>query len=254
MASQQQQLAMAYRAQQAALAATVTKQTLGLWTQLFRPDDAAVWRALLGLLRTLVGSRRDASSRLAVVYYGRARQDAGVATPFMPQLAAPAPAGLVDATAGITGPGAFRRSLRAGHTADRARRNAGVQLAGAMQNLVADAGRDTIRDSVADDLDAIGWVRITDAKPCAFCALLAGRGPVYQTRQTAAFQAHAHCRCVAAPVFSRDEAWLGHSKDLAEQWQQVTAGHSGKDAINVWRRHWEGQRAGEPDAAGAGGR
>lgn len=140
-----------------------------------------------------------------------------------------------------TGLGAFLHSVKAGQEIEQAKQNAGVQLSGAASKMVVDAGRDTIQQAVRDDEDAIGWARVTDAKPCAFCAMLASRGPAYKSRKTASFQAHNHCACVAVPVFSEDEVWLQHGQDLAAQWQKATAGKTGKDAMIAWRRHWEGR-------------
>lgn len=241
----QEVLAEQYRVSQAALSATVTKDVLALWLAGFRPGSPDMWGPLLGLLRAVVFARHSAAAGLAAVYYGRARVAAGAATSFAPVLASAPPVEQIDVTAGITGPGAYKRSLRAGRTVEQARRSASVQLAGAMTRLVANGGRDTIRDAVESDEAAIGWARVTSAKPCAFCAMLAGRGPTYRSQRKAAFQAHDHCACVAAAVFSPDEAWLGHSRDLAERWQEVTAGASGAGARRAWRRYWDNREAGE---------
>ena len=49
--------------------------------------------------------------------------------------------------------------------------------------------------------DAAGsaWRRVADTNPCAFCAMLVTRGPVYHTRATAlgARRYHNHCGCTA---------------------------------------------------------
>ena len=29
---------------------------------------------------------------------------------------------------------------------------------------------------------------------------------------------------------------------LYQQWKQVTKGHGGKDALRVWRQHWDAQQ------------
>lgn len=246
----QSEIAAQYQREQAAVSATVTRDTLALWLAGFVPEDDGAWGRLLNLLRALTRIRHNSSAALAASYYVRARATAGAAGSFAPTLAAQPPDELVNATAGITGRSAYRQSLRAGRTDIQARRNAGVQLAGAMERLAANGGRDTIREAVAEDPEAIGWIRVTGVKPCSFCSMLSGRGPVYTSRKTATFEAHSHCRCVAAAVWSEDEAWLGHSKDLAEQWQQATAGFTGAAARRAWRRHWEGRETATVGEAG----
>jgi hypothetical protein len=235
----QQRLAEQYRRQQAALSASVVRDVVTLWLHGFDPQRPNLWSPLQALLRTLVLQRSAASVALAAAYYERSREAANVAQTFTPLSPPSPPVELIDTTAGITGPGAYERSLKAGRTPEQARANAGVQLAGGMSRIVANVGRETVQDAVRDDAEALGWVRVTDAKPCAFCSMLASRGPVYRTRGTASFQAHDHCGCVAAAVFDHKEAWLGHSHDLQKRWQDVTQGLSGGDARRAWRRYWE---------------
>lgn len=244
----QTELAEAYRVEQARVKAEATRAVLALWLASYEPGNPASWRSLLATLRSLVAGLRARSSRLAVNYYLEARSVARAPGLYVPQAAVDAPAELVEVTAQITGPRAYGRSLTSGMAETQAKRNAGVQFSGAMSRIVLDAGRETVLAAAEDDREAIGWIRITDKDPCAFCSMLSGRGPVF-SEQTAGFQAHAHCACVAAAVFSRDEAWLGHSEDLYQQWKQVTAGESGKDALRAWRRYWDGRdRQADQDA------
>lgn len=247
----QNQLAEQHRAEQARLAARVTRDVLQLWLSSYQPRNPGVWQALLAALRALVASFRRESARIATNYYLESRAEAGVPGIFVPRSAPPEPPPeLIEATAQITGARAYGRALTAGIPEQQARQNSGVLLAGNMERIALNAGRETILDAVEDDREAIGWARITDADPCAFCAMLASRGPAYLSRKTASFQAHPHCACVAAPVWSRDEAWLGHSKDLYEQWRRVTAGETGAGARRAWRRYWEGRdKSGDDDGA-----
>lgn len=158
---------------------------------------------------------------------------------------------LIDVTARITGPGAYDRSRRAGRTHEQAKRNAGVQLAGSMTRMVNNGGRQAITDAVEADPDAVGWMRVTDADPCSWCAMMASRGAVYTNAESAgrakndrfvgegAFKWHDHCGCQAVPVWNEDDPRLEHADALYEQWTHATQGHSGKAAVNAWRRYWE---------------
>ena len=114
---------------------------------------------------------------------------------------------------------------------DRAVTGAAIRHAGA-------AGIDVIKDAAAADPAATGWARVhTGLKPpCAFCAMLISRGPVY-SRDGAGFAAHNGCSCRPSPVFR------GHGFDGDEQyrryrdrWREATGGHGGRDALNRFRR------------------
>ncbi len=240
----QQQLADAQRVEQARISAEMTRKVLALWLASYEPRNPTVWRAVLEALQALVLLFRGESSRSAANYYLAAREASGVSGLLVPRIAPVAPRELVEVTARVTGQRAYERSLASGVETERARRNSGVLVAGAMSRIALDGGRRTILDAVDEDREAIGWARIADANPCAFCSMLVSRGPVF-SEDTASFQAHAHCGCIAAPVFARDEVWLEHGKDLYEQWKAATAGTSGKDALKAWRRYWDGRNAPE---------
>lgn len=49
------------------------------------------------------------------------------------------------------------------------------------------AAKDAGRETVVESAEANGrrWRRVTDGNPCSFCAMLAGRGPVYRTEDSA---------------------------------------------------------------------
>lgn len=245
----QTQLAEAQRREQARISAEVTREVLALWLATYEPGNQSAWQGLVAALRYLLGVWRQRSSQSAADYYARARWEAGVRTAvIIPRPAPPVAPELVEATAQITGARAYGRALSSGASEQVARRRAGTLIAGNAARIALDAGRETILATVREDREAIGWARLTDADPCAFCAMLASRGPTYRSRETASFQAHAHCACIATPVWDRREAWLGHSRDLYEQWREVTEGQSGKAAFRAWRRYWEHRN--DPPAAG----
>lgn len=110
---------------------------------------------------------------------------------------------------------------------------------GVVSNLSLAPGRETILQAVKDDKKALGWARVTDGHPCAFCSMLASRGPVYKTAASAGFQAHDHEMCTPVPFFSQDDATLLYSQQLYTDWQHVTAGKGGNNALRAWRKWWD---------------
>lgn len=67
------------------------------------------------------------------------------------------------------------------------------------------------------------WRRVTDGNPCAFCAMLASRGPVYQestaTVSKYALRYHKGCGCTAEPWYGNWSDW----KPTAQEQQYVDA-------------------------------
>lgn len=246
---QAERLAEQHRRQQVALRAGLSREIIALLSALFDTANAdRVWPQIRAALAALIQQRHRTSAVLAGAYYGQARAEAGVSSSFIPITPADLAAELLNVALDATGIAVFKRAVLLGRTPEEALRTAGVTLSGAGSRLALNGGRDAIRGNVDADERAVGWARLTDAHPCAFCAMLASRGPVYRSRQTAEFHAHDHCACMPAPAWSRDEAWLAHSRDLYDQWQNVTAGLSGADARKAWRRHWDTSNASAPVA------
>lgn len=70
-------------------------------------------------------------------------------------------------------------------------------LQGAGTRYIYDAARDTLMQS-ANKEDGSKWGReLGSAKPCEFCIMLAGRGAVYESAETAgdAMTYHDNCDC-----------------------------------------------------------
>jgi hypothetical protein len=115
-------------------------------------------------------------------------------------------------------------------------------VAAATLRHVADAGRDTVKDiAFKQDGEALGYVRITKARCCAFCAMLATRGPVYSEDSfghsnswfdgDGPAKVHDSCNCSLALVYS-DAAWPTRSVKLQEAWQPGMS-------LNEWRQFYE---------------
>lgn len=168
-------------------------------------------RAQLPILRTF----NLESARLAEGYLNAFRQaEIGGTAPTVP-------AGFIDevtavASLRITGPVAAKRAIAQGLTPGMAMDRARRQAEGAITRLVAQGGRGTVDATVRSDGQAQGWARITGPNPCAWCAMLASRGPVYASRDVASGAGvggrvrgsrtggeayHDHCQCAAEPSY-----------------------------------------------------
>ena len=119
------------------------------------------------------------------------------------------------------------------------------------------AGRDAIEHTANDHGEEIGWARVlTGAENCAWCMMLASRGPVYRTHAKALYKGgetgnpwHNHCDCTATLVF-RGKPWTGQADQerLEDLWAKVTRGHYGKKKFDAFRRHIDGQNRADAEA------
>ena len=245
-----------YRRQQMLLSVALIRDLIRLLRASFNPaNPGPSWAVARMAIASLIRDRRQQSADLAARYYPTLRSIAGVHTPV--RIAAPIE--LVDdrlmANIDATGIGMYQRAVKAGAAPAQALDRAGVTLSGTASRLVLEGGRSVIDKTVQDDDEALGWMRITDGDPCSWCAMMASRGPVYHTADTAGraknsrfigggeFKWHDHCGCQAVPVFSHDDPRINHADALYDQWLQATQGHSGQAAINAWRRYWENRNS-----------
>lgn len=113
-------------------------------------------------------------------------------------------------------------------------------LAGFTQKLIAGQGRQTIESSAFADPARVGWARIPQPGCCAFCALLASRGAVYSSAETAGLgnAYHKFCRCVPVPVFPGGDNALAlrteeHFGDLYADLESATGQRPVGAAVNV---------------------
>jgi hypothetical protein len=85
-----------------------------------------------------------------------------------------------------------------------------LYLAGVVQKQTWNPARATIVSNTVRDPAKPGWARVPKgAQTCAFCAMLASRGFVYGSKQSAEFRQsdgdkyHDHCNCEAIPVWGK---------------------------------------------------
>lgn len=168
------------------------------------------------------------------------------------RLAGPIDEGKVTAGLIVTGRDAVRAALDAGRSPHDAMDTALARTSGSLSRQVLNGGRETILRSVAEDKEALGYGRVTDGDPCSFCALLAGRGPVYK-RDTADFKAHDECGCSAEPFYGGSE-WPGRAREFHDMYNEAIlrarqegtmASGTSNDLLNTFRRFYDQQRAGK---------
>lgn len=239
-----------HRRAQQALSAALLRELVTLWRGFGTGDVDGFWPAIRTALLTLIPARRRISAGLASAYYRDFRAAEGIPGLAPVRLAVPPEPALVEATVDIAGPVSFKQSISRGNSLDRARSRALVTESGAVSKLVLGGGRDTVERSMLTDEKALGWARVTDGDPCAWCAMLASRGGVFKSAQTAgdprtgAMPWHPHDGCTAEPVFSRNAPLPGRGQEFQDLWYSATEGEFGAAKLNAFRRAYEAQQTG----------
>lgn len=240
-----ERLTQQYRVEAAALRAAAVRDVVTLWPMFDPRDIDRSWQALQLALKAVIDSKRDTAARVAADYLRRFRELEGVAGDLSVLLAGAPDSAALDVSLRATGPATLQRALSGGLTPELAAARALVTVSGVVSRVVLDGGRQTVLLTVESDRQALGWQRVMHGKTCAFCAMLASRGPVFKTKRSAGdprsrpARFHDHCDCTVEPVYSSESTWPQASVRARDMWAQSTAGLSGKDAINAFRVAYE---------------
>lgn len=121
----------------------------------------------------------------------------------------------------VNGPSNIKQKISRGVPPEKAKQAAVSRITGLAQEHVLAGGRGMVIGTVKYSGRGGRWRRVTDGKPCVFCAMLAARGPVYAA-DTVDFRAHHTCGCGVEQVFGEWEP-----AELEAQWQGAYAKAAG---------------------------
>lgn len=199
-------LTEAHRRMQLAIAARADAASRRLWPRLRVADLDASTPAWLGATISSVRQNFDDSVGLASEYvaqYREAELGADVGRIVAPTF------GTAEQrqTLLLAGPVRVKLLIGRGSSSTTAHGAALNKFAGMARRQVLAGGRQLVDLTAKADSNAIGWRRVTDGDPCAFCAMVASRGPVYGSREKAdsiggtGLRYHGHCGCTAEIVY-----------------------------------------------------
>lgn len=201
--------------------ALVLRRLLALWPMLdpARLDDTSP--AFVAAAVDLVRGGHALSARAAASYYlaYRVAEGAGGIAPAV--VPAVLDTDAVRTSIVVTGPVALKRATGKGVPFTVSVPNALTQVSGAVARHVQSGSWDTVQGAVQRDQQALGWARVADANGCAFCLMLASRGPAYKSEGTAGFEAHDHCACGIEPAFDGYQ-WDPVAEKAAAAWSAAT--------------------------------
>ncbi|MGW5173116.1 VG15 protein [Streptomyces sp. NPDC004082] len=201
----------------------------------------------------VVARYSQTSATLAADFYDGEREAAGVPGTFTVPLADPPPDEQVDASLRWATKDLWPRdddaTVAQMEPLDARLEAAMAKADAAAQKLVADGGRETLRQAVKQDRQAVGYARAAALGACAFCRLMASRGMVYKTAGTAGQDAnerfsgdasvakfHNDCHCAIIPVFRGQRFQLSpHAAEWDRLYREYAQGHPG-DQLRLFRR------------------
>lgn len=236
-------LSIRHRQAQLALRSQALRDFTRLWP-LWRGDERS-FQALVAATIPLVNAHRKTSSSVASAYYESFRRIEGVKGSPTPRHAEPADRDALTSSLYVTGAVGVRKAIAAGFSPQAAMQTALTRTSGAVTRNVLNAGRETILGSGIADKQAQGWIRMTSGNPCAFCALLAGRGAVY-SEGPADFSSHDHCSCFAEPAYEGSQL-PAENQRFRDTYNRATANAraagelergTSNDLLNAFRREY----------------
>ncbi|MFJ4488309.1 VG15 protein [Streptomyces diastaticus] len=229
-----------YRAAQRGLTRLLVRDVRGL-RRLILPSRLRTsvpdW---VGAVQAVIDQYARTSAALGAEFYDSQRAAAAVPGPFTVPVQDPPPAHQSEASLRWATKDLWERNPEEATEAQQqpieTRLTQAEKKAEAVaQKLVADAGRETVREAVRQDRQATAWARAAALGSCHFCKMLATRGAVYK-QDTADFRAHDGCHCGVVPVFRGQRFELS---DKAKEWerlyQEYAAPYSG-DQLARFRR------------------
>lgn len=266
-------LTEAHRAAQARRAAVVGFAVQRLWATTFDPENIieSAQRWITATLPIILRANAQ-SAALARTYMSTFRTlELDRLEPFTPEPIPLLESDRVQTSLWVTGPKALEKKLVKISGLDvepaleralisEAVEEAGAQAAGSAMRHTTNGARDQIKDTVRKDRRALGWIRVTDADPCYFCAMLASRAiggdgklaVLYSEQSFAASdsfftgdgkaKAHDNCACSLQPIYSSKDKGLQAAEAWSAMWAESTTGKSGSAAILAFRQAYEGRK------------
>lgn len=228
-------LTEAHRVAQSRIGAALTVQLRQAWSLLDPFALDATSQAWSMVAQSLVYTANQQSAALAAEYLDQFADAEGHEPPDIERV--PLDPTAVASSLNLTGPVKVKEAIRAGRTISDAMDLGDLGSSRSGKRHALSGGFDLITGAVDNNRSVKGYARVTSGKTCAFCAMLASRGPVYTSRDRAlGRRRHDGCDCTVEPVYERSAAWPPGSQEMRDLYDRVTRGQHGTDALNAFRR------------------
>lgn len=245
-----------WRQSQVQQSGVVTAQTVETMMLLNVEDIVGTWPTVERMIVQLIEDQRAQSVAVTQRFYGEVRRAEGITGAFDLLDADPLNVNQLIRNLRIVGPQTAGKQMALGRP--DVWRNAATKVAGEASRNTLNGGRSSTLNTASADKKVIGWVRVTDGNPCAFCAMLASRGVSYRPykskksavgaggkksvfvrkdkkgRTVNDFRAHQHCACTAKPVYSADDPLPGRGQEFKDIWDRAARGTA--NPLNEFRK------------------
>lgn len=201
----------------------------------------ATWADLVGLVSrdvlAIVETYGDLAAEAAASLYDEGRREVRLASPYRARLAGPPDMA------------ALRRVLLgeldayrlAGSEIDA--ESAFSSLRNATDRAILGQGRRTIALNVGKDPARPRWAKVPAGKTCAWCLMIASRGPVFVSQASASKSFHGHCDCSAVAVWPGGPLPEGYDPEELRATYEASANRVGhradaKEILSDMREHY----------------
>ena len=264
--AQQQQseaLTQAFKATENRRAAKIAAAVALYYQQRVNVEDPSSIERWLNLVVSRIIGGSDDGARRAALYYNASRR---IEAPGAPQFSAQASLGMVNE--------GVRESLLTQGPYDVVNKTVKIQkldippteaklmiaqakkesikkVAASTIRHVQAGGRQTVWDNSIQDEVALGWIRVTKANPCWFCAMLASRGIQFRSFSEGSFansdsrftgdgnaKVHDSCGCSLKPSWAENDPIVKTSESFLDMWNEWSFGSS-KEAMLNFRLGYE---------------
>lgn len=260
---QSEALTQAFKATENRQAAKIAAGVALWYQQRVNVEEPSTIEAWLNFVVSKIIGGSDAGARRAARYYDASRR---IEVPRGAAYAATASLGMVDEGVRqsllVQGPYAVVNRTAKINRLDIPPAQAKILIGKAKQESIravaastirhAQAGgRQTIWDNSKEDRVALGWIRVTKAKPCAFCAMLASRGLQFRPFTEGSFEesdsrfngdgnakVHDECGCSLKPVWVDNDPLVKTSESFLDMWNEWSF-DSGREAILNFRMGYD---------------
>lgn len=235
-------LTQAHAIAQTRLQRRIQADLITLWGLMDPADIDGSYPRFLRAAKAILAARKRESASIGAAYYRAFREAEGASGPLQVALMSSLADEQAETVLRVVAPVTIKTAIRGGKPLEAAMRSGLVATLGAGSRLVSAGGRDTVHETFLRDEKAVAVARVTRSGSCSFCAMLASRGPVYKSQDTAKFRAHDHCNCQTETVFDPDSYdWPGgdEQRRLSDLYAESTKDFSGRDKERAFRRAYE---------------
>ena len=225
-------LTEAHRLRQLQLRAITARDVQLLWRTLDLEDFARGWASIEPALVTSIQARHQLSAGLSGRYFTEFHAAEGAQGAPSVRLAETPAADVLVPNLRLLGPGTVERTGSLS--------TAFSQVESEVSRQVLAGGRSTMVESIGATRYCLGYARVSDGSPCAFCAMLISRGAGYGPA-AAHFEAHRRCGCTAEPVYRMDQPLPNQAQHdrFSELWNSIPRGLSPSEARAEFRRRYD---------------